>query len=241
MDEWFGLPYYEILIPCIAWLIIFLHQIWLVKSHVFSHRYAANEATSVYSFFAQIRVGWVKQNHLTGQAAANSTRDYIRVLVFFAGNAVLLAGITGGYCASSYDPNGNAYSMLLTVKLGLISFIFFVIFFVFLYATRYGTHFHMMMNVKEVNGVLIERHLKIIEEVYHKSHLFYSCGLRLYFLLIPAFCWVLSCWLMLGITPIYVYLVAQYDDLGWLQKDIDILFDVDENDDDSAALQQKIV
>ena len=122
MEEWFGLPYYEILIPCIAWLIIFLHQVWLVKSHVFSHHYAANEATSVYSFFAQIRVGWVKQNHLTGQAAANSTRDYLRVVIFFAGNAVLLAGITGGYCASSYDPNGNAYSMLMTVKLGLISF-----------------------------------------------------------------------------------------------------------------------
>merc|ERR1712146_845651 len=105
---------------------------------------------------------------------------------------------------------GGALSILLTVKLGLISFIFFVIFFVFIYATRYGTHFHMLMNVKEINGVPLSKNLGIIEKVYNKSHFFYSCGLRLYFLLIPAFCWVLSCWLLLAILPIYMYLVTQY-------------------------------
>lgn len=239
--KWFDLPWYEIMIPVTVWCFIFLHQIWLVKSHVFSPNYAASDAPSVYSFFAQTRVGWVKQNHLTGQASANSTRDYLRVIIFFAGNAVLLAGITGGYCASSYDPNGSPTSLLLTIKLGLISFIFFVIFFVFLYATRYATHFHMIMNVKEINGVLLERNLGIIEKVYHKAHFFYSCGLRLYFLLIPAFCWVLSCWLMLAIAPIYLYLVTQYDDLGWLQHDIDKLFkNVNEDDDDAMVVQKRV-
>ena len=238
--RWYDLPWYEIVMPIIVWSFIFLHHLWLVKNHVFSPNYAAYEAPSVYSFFAQTRIGWVKQNHLTGQAAANSTRDYIRVVIFFAGNAVLLAGITGGYCASSYDPNGNAMSMLLTVKLGVISFIFFVIFFVFIYATRYGTHFHMLMNVKEINGVALDKNLGIIDKVYHKSHFFYSSGLRLYFLLIPAFCWVLSCWLMVAITPIYLYLVTQYDDLGWLQDDIDKLFETAANEDgDDAIVVQK--
>lgn len=223
------LPWYEITIPVVAWFVLSLHHLWLVRvNHVFSPNYSANEAPSVYSFFAQIRVGWIQQNHLTGQAAANSTRDYLRVLLFYTGNSVLLAAIIGGYCASSYDADGDAMSILLTIKLGVISFIFFVIFFVMLYAVRYGTHFHIMMNVKEINGVLMSKNFGIIEKVYHKSHFFYSTGVRLYFLLIPAFCWVLSCWLLLAISPVYLHLVTQYDDLGWLQKDIDELFDVEE-------------
>ena len=44
---------------------------------------------------------------------------------------------------------------------------------------------------------------------------------------------------MLGITPVYIYIVAQYDDLGWLQKDIETLFGIDESDD--VIVQQKIV
>ena len=93
----------------------------------------------------------------------------------------------------------------LTIKLGFITVTFFVIFFVMLYAVRYGTHFHMIMNVKEVNGFLLSNQFSIIEKVYHKSHFFYSTAVRMYFLLIPAFSWVISCWLMLGTCPLYLY------------------------------------
>ena len=95
--QWLGLPWYEIVVPVIVWITLLMHHLWLVrKGHVFSHNFTANEAPSVYSFFTQIRVGWVKQNHLTGQASANSTRDYLRVLIFYTGNSVLLAVFTGG-------------------------------------------------------------------------------------------------------------------------------------------------
>ena len=54
------------------------------------------------------------------------------------------------------------------------------------------------MNVKEVNGFLLSNQFSLIEKVYHKSHFYYSTGVRMYFLLIPAFAWVISCWLMLA-------------------------------------------
>lgn len=222
--QFIGLPLYEFLIPLLVWLFVVLHHVYLVKRHVFSLSLEGNEKPSVYTFFAQVRVGWVKQNHLTGQAAANSTRDYLRVVLFYAGNSVVLGTLTAGYTATSYEPGGSAYSNLLTTKLGTISLIAFVIFFVEIYALRYGTHFHMLMNVKEINGHVVASQLSLIESVYHKSHFFYATGVRMYFLFIPAFAWLVNCWVMLAVFPIYLFLVRQYDDLSWLQGDIDKLF-----------------
>lgn len=225
--QWFDLPFYEILIPIIIWSIVLAHHIYLVRGHVYSLNYpkhAANGTLSVYSFFASIRVGWVKQNHLTGQASANTTRDYLRVLLFYTGNAVLLAGIMSGYCVNSYDPDNTPYSHLLTAKLGMISCLFLCIFFVMVYAVRYGNHFHFLMNCKEVNGFQLATQFTIIEKVYHKSHFFYSTAVRMYFLLIPCFAWLISCWLMILACPFYMFLISQYDDLSWLQADVDLLF-----------------
>jgi len=225
MVLWFGLPVYEIIIPCAVWIVIVGHHLWLVKKHhIFSLKYTADVAPSVYSFFSQMRTGWVKQNHLTGQAAANSTRDYLRVLLFFAGNACVLSTLTAGYCASSYKEAGTPYDHLLTAKLGTLSLLFLVIFFVMIYAVRYGTHFHMIMNVKEINGHMLSTQLSVIERVYDKSHFFYSSGVRLFFLMIPAFAWLVSCWVMLVACPLHMFLVNQYDDIQWLQGDIDLLF-----------------
>ena len=233
MTSLLGLPIYEIIVPATVWTMILVHHIWLVRSqHVFSHHFDPDQAPSTYTFFSVTREDYVRQNHLTGQATANSTRDYLRVLLFYTGNSVLIATIVGGYCASSYDPNGSPQSILLTVKLGVISVLFFVIFFVMIYAVRYGTHFHMMMNVKIVNGHVLKDKLSIISKVYHKSHFFYSTGVRMHFLLIPAFCWVMSCWLMLAISPVYLYLITQYDDLSWLQEDIDQLFNKNQDGTD---------
>ena len=217
---WFGLPIYEILIPGICWLVIIIHHAMLVKGHVFSLKQQIGNAPSVYSFFAQVRIGWVKQNHLTGQASANSTRDYLRVLLFYAGNAVLLSTLSAGYCATSLVPNGTAYENLLTAKLGLISVLFLAIFLVMVYALRYGTHFHMMMNVKEIQGMPVKNHLRIIEIVYHKSHFFFSTGQRMFFLLVPAFGWVINAWVLLAAAALYLVLIHQYDDVGWMQDDI---------------------
>ena len=35
----------------------------------------------------QMRGGWVRKNQCTLQAVANSTRDYLRAIVFLAGNS----------------------------------------------------------------------------------------------------------------------------------------------------------
>jgi hypothetical protein len=222
--EWFGLPFYETLIPVIVWILVIGHHFWMLRNHVFSPNQHAKTAPSVYSFFAQTRVGWVKQNHLTGQASANSTRDYLRVLLFYTGNAVVLSTLTAGYCATSYKPDGTTYEHLLTVKLGFVSVLFLAIFLVMVYATRYGTHFHMFMNVKHINGVEVAKHLKIIEIVYHKAHFFYSIGQRMCFLLIPCFAWLINVWVMLGAFPIYMFLMIQYEDVSWMQPTIDELF-----------------
>lgn len=217
---WFGLPIYEILIPAIAWLVIIAHHGILIKSHVFSLKQHIGKAPSVYSFFAQVRIGWVKQNHLTGQASANSTRDYLRVLLFYTGNSVVLSTLAAGYCATSLVPNGSPTDHLLTTKLGVISVLFLIIFLIMVYAVRYGTHFHMMMNVRHINGLPVSNHLRIIEIVYHKSHFFFSTGQRMHFLLVPAFAWLLSAWVLLAATPVYMFLMQQYEDVSWMEEDI---------------------
>lgn len=38
-------------------------------------------------FLLQMRGGWVRKNKCTLQAVANSTRDYLRVIIFFAANS----------------------------------------------------------------------------------------------------------------------------------------------------------
>ena len=48
--------------------------------------------------------------------------------------------------------------------------------------------------------------------------------MRLYFVVIPVFAWCVTSWLLLPVTPLYLFLVSQYDDLGWLQDDIDQMF-----------------
>lgn len=224
MAEWFGLPIYETLIPILVWAVVGAHHMWMVKAHFFSVKQHAKTAPSVYSFFAQTRVNWVKQNHLTGQAAANSTRDYLRVFLFYAGTAVLLSTYLAGYCASSYKPDGTAYETLLTVKLGVASLLFLGIFLVMVYAVRYGTHFHMLMNCAEINGVEVKKHLQVIVVVYNKAHFFYSTGQRAYFLLIPTFAWLVSAWVMLAVCPLYLFLINQYEDVSWLQPELDKLF-----------------
>ncbi len=239
MAEWFGLPIHEILIPTISWVIIIVHHLWLVHNQTFSEDQHIKEAPSVFSFFAQARVGWVSRNHLTGQASANSTRDYLRVLLFYQGNSIVLSTLTAGYCAANYNAEGTPYSHLLTAKLGFVSVLFMIIFLVMVYAVRYGTHFHMMMNVEYINGLEVKNHLKIIEIVYHKAHFFYSTAQRMYFLLIPAFAWLINSIVLALMTPVYIYLINVYEDISWMQEDIDKLTTTgkDKNVNDDIAIE----
>jgi hypothetical protein len=222
---WFGLPVYETLVPICVWGTILIHHAWMLQGDIFSLNQHIGGTASVYSFFAQTRIGWVKQNHLTGQASANSTRDYLRVLIFYAGNAITLSTLVAGYCVSNYDVDGTPTAHMVTVKLAVISVIFLVIFLIMVYAVRYGTHFHMMMNVKHINGLPVANHLRIIEIVYHKAHFFFSTGQRLHFILVPAFAWMVHTWALVGALPVYLFLIKQYDSVEWMQDDIDALIE----------------
>ncbi|CAN0283040.1 unnamed protein product [Ascophyllum nodosum] len=91
------------------------------------------------ALFAQVRAGWVKANYMTGQAAVNTTRDYIRAAVFFANTAILLATFTVGYAGTRYsecsDEGCSGGDWLFIIQLGVLSVLLLVIFFVFTQCT----------------------------------------------------------------------------------------------------------
>lgn len=70
----------EIIIPIISWLLICGQYVYLWHIGAFAKHLKSSQGDRdarryfSYSFFSQCREGWVIQNHLTGQGAANSTR-----------------------------------------------------------------------------------------------------------------------------------------------------------------------
>jgi hypothetical protein len=88
-----------------------------------------------------MRRGWVIQNHLTGQAAANTTRDYLKIIIFFAGNAILLATILTGFASNIASQTPSIKRNISLVKISLAILNFLVIFFLFILSLRYANHF----------------------------------------------------------------------------------------------------
>jgi hypothetical protein len=87
-----------------------------------------------------MRSGWVHKNFLTGQGTANSTRDYLRVLIFLEGNTAMVASLVLGYASILFDETSPEDRMLL-IKLVLCGVLFSIMFFMFLFATRYAMQF----------------------------------------------------------------------------------------------------
>ena len=79
------------------------------------------------------------------------------------------------------------------------------------------------MNVKYIEGN-IPMPLRIIEKVFEKSYDYFVAGLRMYFVLIPMFAWLISSWTLLGITIPHLFLVYSYDNLGWLESEVDEMY-----------------
>ena len=90
-----------------------------------------------------MRSGWVQQNHMTGQAAVNTTRDYMRVVVFLAGNAIICASILAGIALNKADTesSNNTLVVLMKFKLGACVTVLLIIFFLLLLCLRYILHF----------------------------------------------------------------------------------------------------
>eukprot|EP00752_Nemacystus_decipiens_P017140 g15355.t1 len=175
--------------------------------------------------FTAVRAGWVKDNFMKGQAAVNTTRDYIRAALFFANTAILLTTFAVGYAGSRYtdcstdDNSCSAEDYLLIVKLGALAALLMTIFFVFTQCTRYAVHFSFCINTTELGGVPMPMSLMV--KVFNHAHKYYSLGIRLYFGTIPVFAWIFTSWALLAVTPVYVFMVRGLENAGFVQEELD--------------------
>eukprot|EP00904_Undaria_pinnatifida_P009174 jgi/Undpi1/5387/HiC_scaffold_2.g00668.m1 len=165
-----------------------------------------------------------QDNFMKGQAAVNTTRDYIRAAVFFANSAILLTTFSVGYAGSRYTDckdadNCSTEDWLLVIKLGVLAAVLLIIFFVFTQCTRYAVHFSFCINTKELSGVPMPHSLMI--NVFNHAHQYYSLGIRLYFGTIPVFAWIFTSWALLAVTPVYVYMVRGLENADFVKEDMD--------------------
>ena len=108
----------------------------------------------------QVNEGWVKSNYMKDKAS-NTTRDYLRVSIFLAGNAIILSTVLAGFATQTLSQSWKTpYQKLMIAKLGMLfSFIlplfnlysycqlqglavvfFLAIFYLFFSATRFAVH-----------------------------------------------------------------------------------------------------
>jgi hypothetical protein len=134
-----SLPIEEIVVPCLIFGIIAIQYAYAISMGTYGPTLGRAPHTAII-FFRQMRAGWVEQNHLTGQAAVNTTRDYIRVVVFLAGNAIICASILAGFALNNYSPS-ETLDRLMLVKLGTCVAMLIMIFLLLLLCLRYMIHF----------------------------------------------------------------------------------------------------
>lgn len=137
----------DIIFPIISWGILLIYSIYrYYRAHNQYYNISLNDNVinnpnfKYYPlFFYQMREGWVRKNFLTGQSTANSTRDYIRVLVFYIGNSGVMLMIFVGYATHYYDSKYvNIYNDYFSIKLGVTALIFLISFYLFIYSMRYA-------------------------------------------------------------------------------------------------------
>ena len=79
-----------------------------------------------------------------------------------------------------------------------------------------------LMNVEEVNG--IPMNWEIVTLVFDKTYRYNAAGMRMHFALIPIFFWLASSWALLAVCPFYLMLVANYDDMKFLEADLEDMY-----------------
>ena len=57
--------------------------------------------------------------------------------------------------------------------------------------------------------------------IYTFNSFFSRTALRLYFLIIPLFAWIFSVWALVAVAPLYVYVIHHFEDITFLQDDLD--------------------
>jgi hypothetical protein len=128
----------ETVIPCVVFGSIALDHV----RNIYKGTYSINlkDPHNALAYFASMRHGWVEQNHLIGQAACNTTRDYFRVVIFLAGNAILCSSILVGF-ALRLRPNENMEDLLMFIKLFSCVCLLLTIFILLLICNRYMLQF----------------------------------------------------------------------------------------------------
>lgn len=132
----------ESIIPAVIFGIIIIHHVRDIASGLYTTE-SDKDPKGALGFFSLMRHGWIDQNHLTGQAACNTTRDYIRIVVFLAGNAILCASILSGF-AVRLKPSESFGDLILLIKLGACVVTLIAIFILMLICMRYMLHFRYL-------------------------------------------------------------------------------------------------
>jgi hypothetical protein len=183
----------EILIPSVVFGLIAWSYSYQICRGVYSAELPAKGSIAM---FTAIRHAWIDHNHLSGQTACNTTRDYLRVLVFLSGNTILIASVLTAF-ALNVDANESFYETFLLVKLGCCVVIFVAIFILLLLSMRYILHFRyillknlskhislvrsFLINVKEINGKLTTK--AALYSLFDYGHSFYAAGSYCYLII----------------------------------------------------------
>lgn len=124
----------QIIVPAVIFgAIAALHAYHLWRGYYFK-----SERGAVY-LFRKIREGWVDKNYLSGQAAVNTTRDYFRVVLFLASNAIVVATVLSGFAISA--PFETFDDKIRVIKLATCVTTLIVIFICLILCVRYALHF----------------------------------------------------------------------------------------------------
>ena len=97
--------------------------------------------------------------------------------------------------------------------------------------------YSFLMNVKTVSGTPMS--IRVIQKVFHRSYSYYTAGLRMYFVLIPMFAWMLSPWALLIVVPLNLYIVYDYDNLTWVEKDIEAMYHEEKDEEEDTESMKK--
>eukprot|EP00639_Heterosigma_akashiwo_P016741 CAMPEP_0206399392 /NCGR_PEP_ID=MMETSP0294-20121207/24804_1 /ASSEMBLY_ACC=CAM_ASM_000327 /TAXON_ID=39354 /ORGANISM="Heterosigma akashiwo, Strain CCMP2393" /LENGTH=187 /DNA_ID=CAMNT_0053855207 /DNA_START=269 /DNA_END=832 /DNA_ORIENTATION=+ len=158
---------------------------------------------------------------MTGQAAVNTTRDYLRATIFMGSTAIVIVAVLTGALSSFEEcfaddlDSCNANQKLIIIKVGCLVANFLAIFYVFLQCTRFMVHFSFMINTKIIEGMELKKSLMV--KVFERAHMYYSIGIRLYFLAVPLFAWLFSRWALLGATVIHLTIIYELERAQFLQ------------------------
>eukprot|EP01084_Bolivina_argentea_P251557 421943_1 len=194
----------EIVIPTVCFVVIGL-------THYYEW-FKGERSDYTKGFFRRVRKGWIASNFMKGQAAVNTTRDYIRVTVFYAGTAILVATFA--------VTNSDDKSTLHEIRFGCLAGLMLCIFFCFVQCTRFAIHLSFLINVQYLDGTSIETPSALLEKVFSHAHLFYSLGVRLYFLAIPIISWIISEYVLLGVTLLYCFILRKLDSTNFMSEEL---------------------